>query len=102
MEYQGALVNAGLWMPNRVSMFEQAAVDQWYDPAVHGNYIYFLDYFMNALPCPSAQHRSPMKWTIIQEETDVFYRDGGDIEVMIANIERRLNDEMARIEAEGL
>jgi len=102
MYYQGRLVNSGLWMPNRYSMYEPEAVDQWYDPDVHGNYIYFLDYFMDAAPCPTALHRSPVKWSIIQEETDIFYRDLGDIDVMIENLERRLNDEIARIEAEGL
>jgi multiple sugar transport system substrate-binding protein len=102
MYYQGRLVNSGLWMPNRNTMFLPEYVDQWYDEDIHGNYIYFLDYFMNALPAPSAKHRSPMKGTIIIEETDIFYRDIGDIDVMIENIERRINDEIARVEAEGL
>jgi len=97
MDYQGALVRAGLWMPNRYSMYEREAVDQWYVEDIHGAYIYFLDYFMNSAVQINALARSAMIMDILGEETDVFFLDDGDVDIMLQNIERRMNEELARI-----
>ena len=97
MEYQGELVKAGLWMPNRHSMYEQSVVDQWYVDSIHGEYKFFLDYFYNSAVQVNALARSTMNMSILDEETSVFFRDNGDVDVMLRNLERRINEELARV-----
>jgi len=100
MDYQGALVAAGLWMPNRYSLYERDAVEQWYSEDIHGAYIDFLDYFINAGVHVNALIRSPMLMSILEEETDAFFLDGGDVDDLLQNLERRMNDELNRVRAD--
>lgn len=98
MEYQGALVKSGLWMPNRLSMYEPDAVAKWYDEKIHGDsYKLMLDYFKNAVVDPGALQLSSKCGDIIKEETDKYLKDGQDIDVTLANIESRTNEELARV-----
>ena len=96
MDYQGALVSTGLWMPNRYSMYEEEAVAQWYKDEVHGDsYKLMLDYFKNAVVDPSAIQRSSQARDIIIEETDMFFKMDQDITVTLENIDTRINAAIA-------
>lgn len=98
MDYQGELVSQGLWMPNRKSMYEEDVVKQWYSEDVHGEYIDFLDYFINAEVDATALQKSTKCSDIITEETDKFYKDGGDVNTMLQNIETRINEALAQVQ----
>ncbi|MDO4521858.1 MAG: sugar ABC transporter substrate-binding protein [Eubacteriales bacterium] len=92
MDYQGALVKTGLWMPNRYSMYEDAAVEQWYDESVHGDsYRQMLDYFMNAKVDPSALQLATQARDILIEETDMFFKMDQDIDVTVENLDTRID-----------
>lgn len=96
MEYQGALVKTGLWMPNRYSMYEADAVAQWYDEAVHGDsYKLMLDYFKNAVVDPSALQKTSQATDILVEETDMFFKQDQDIDKTLGNIDQRINQAIA-------
>lgn len=93
MDYQGQLVKQGLWMPNRISMYEEAAVNQWYDEKVHGDsYRNMLDYFKNAQVDPGALQKSTKARDIIAEETDMYFKQDADLDTMLENIDRRINE----------
>lgn len=92
MDYQGALVSTGLWMPNRLPMYEEDAVAQWYDDDVHGDsYKPMLDYFLNAAVDPSALQKSSQIRDILIEETDMYFKEDQDIDVTLENLDRRIN-----------
>lgn len=92
MEYQGALVKSGLWMPNRYSMYEEDTVAQWYDENVHGeSYKLMLDYFKDAQVDPTALQKSSQARDIIAEETDMYFKQGQDIETTLQNIDKRID-----------
>ena len=93
MEYQGELVRQGLWMPNRISMYEPDQVEQWYDESVHGDSIrYMLDYFKYAATDPSALQRTAQASDIVQEELEMFFLDGADLSTALQNIDRRIDE----------
>ena len=93
MEYQGELVRQGLWMPNRISMYEPEQVELWYDESVHGDSIrYMLDYFKYAATDPSAIQRTAMASDIVMEELQMFFLDGADLATALQNIDRRIDE----------
>lgn len=101
MNYQGALVKSGLWMPNRISMYEDAAVNEWFDPAVHGSYKQMLGYFKDAKVQVSALQKSSQCSDILTEETDKFFKDGQATEATVENLQTRINEVLERLAAEG-
>lgn len=96
MDYQGALVKSGLWMPNRYSMYEEDAVNQWYDESVHGDsYRSMLEYFRDAAVDPTALQPSAQARDIIAEETDMYFKMDQDIDVTLQNLDSRINAAIA-------
>lgn len=92
MDYQGALVKSGLWMPNRYSMYEDDAVSQWYDESVHGDtYKQMLSYFKDAVVDPSALQLSTQARDIIAEETDMYFKQDQDIDTTLQNMDTRID-----------
>lgn len=93
MEYQGALVSTGLWMPNRHSLYEEEAVAQWYVDSVHGDsYKLMLDYFKNAAVDPAALQYATQAGDILTEETDMYFKMDQDIDVTLQNLDSRINE----------
>ena len=98
MDYQGALVSEGLWMPNRVSMYEPEAVAQWYREDVHGeSYLKMLDYFKNSVVGPMALQKSNKCQSILTEEADMFFKDGQPLDVTLQNIQDRTNEVLGKL-----
>lgn len=96
MDYQGALVKSGLWMPNRYSMYEEDAVNEWYDESVHGDsYRSMLDYFKDAAVDPTALQPSAQARDIIAEETDMYFKMDQDIDVTLQNLDSRIDAAIA-------
>lgn len=96
MEYQGELCKSGLWMPNRYSLYEEDAVAQWYDEKVHGDsYKLMLDYFKDAAVDPGALQKSTQARDIIAEETDMYFKQDQDIDVILQNLDSRIDEAIA-------
>lgn len=96
LEYQGALCNSGLWMPNRYSMYEGDNLEAWYNEDVHGDsYRSMLDYFMNAKVDPTALQKSAQARDILIEEADMYFKMDQDIDVTLANIDSRIDAAIA-------
>jgi multiple sugar transport system substrate-binding protein len=96
MDYQGALVSTGLWMPNRYSLYEDDAVAEWYDESIHGDsYKLMLDYFKNAVVDPAALQITSQASDILTEETDMYFKMGQDIDVTLENLDTRINAAIA-------
>ena len=97
-DYQGELVSAGLWMPNRKSMYEPDGVDQWFVEEVHGEeFKKLIPYFLDARVYPGALWPSSKLGSIIDEERDMFFKDGVDVETTLNNLESRLSEELDRV-----
>lgn len=93
MDYQGALVKSGLWMPNRYSMYEDDAVAQWYDEKVHGDsYKQMLTYFKDAVVDPTALQLTSQARDIIAEETDMYFKQDQDIDTTLQNMDTRIDE----------
>lgn len=93
LDYQGSLVNSGLWMPNRKSMYEPDMLEKWYNKDVHGDdYKNMLDYFKEAVVDPAALQYSSKCSDIITEETKLYFTDAQDIDTTLKNIEKRSNE----------
>lgn len=96
MDYQGALVATGLWMPNRHSLYEEEAVAQWCKEEVYGtDFAPLMDYFKNAKVDPSALQYATQAGDIVVEETDMFFKMDQDIDVTLQNIVSRVNEATA-------
>ena len=93
MDYQGALCKSGLWMPNKISMYEGEQLEGWYDEKVHGDsYREMLTYFKDAVADPNAFQKSAQARDIVIEETDMYFKQGQDVDVTLQNIDRRINE----------
>ncbi|MBE3093565.1 MAG: sugar ABC transporter substrate-binding protein [Actinobacteria bacterium] len=96
-EYQIGLIKAGLWMPNRKSLYTEEGIAKWYDPAVHPEgFKEMAPYFQNALVEPTSMNSKVIVNDIITEEIDKFLHGNQPIDVTLANIEQRANVELAK------
>ena len=93
MDYQGTLVKDGLWLPNRKFMYEDAQVAQWYNEDTIGeDYKAMLSYFKDAVVDPIALQKTSKFRDIWTEETDMYWKENKDIDVVLAEFERRVNE----------
>ncbi|MDI9520286.1 MAG: sugar ABC transporter substrate-binding protein [Bacillota bacterium] len=98
MEYQGALVAEGLWMPNRKSMYEPDAVKQWYREDIHGeDFLKMLDYFRDSRVAPLALQKSSKCQDVMTEETDMFFKDGQPLDITLKNVQDRVNEILKKL-----
>lgn len=97
-EYQTDLVRAGLWMPNRTSMYEAEGIEKWYDKSVYGeDYDQMAPYFQNAIVYQSALNPVTKANDAVSDELDLYFSsEGQDLEVTIENITNNVNDALAR------
>lgn len=101
MEYQGQLCKEGLWLPNRYSLWADgpAGIDGWYDEARLGPYYRQMrEYLRDVAVAPEALAKLQITMDIISEEQDKYFKDNGDISVILANIERRASGELKSIQ----
>jgi len=96
MDYQGALVADGLWLPNRISMYSDEAVAQWWSEDILGTeYLDMLDYFINSRVNPSALQKTNKCGTILNEEMQLYYEGEQDTQTTMTNIDERTNEALA-------
>jgi multiple sugar transport system substrate-binding protein len=100
MEYQGQLCKEGLWLPNRYSLWEDGGngIDGWYDNARLGPYYRQMrGYLRDVQVDERAMQKASIFGDIMQEETDKYFKDNGPLDQALANIERRINAELANM-----
>jgi multiple sugar transport system substrate-binding protein len=94
MDYQGQLCKEGLWLPNRISMWEEGeqGLDGWYDEERLGtDYLNMIEYLRDAeVQAPALAPTSKCQ-DILIEELDMYYLEDQDIDVTLANIDSRRN-----------
>lgn len=102
MDYQGQLCKEGLWLPNRLSMWEEGpdGLDGWYDKERLGeDYLNMKEYLRDVRVDPLAMQPTSMCSDIFNEETDKFFKEGQDVDTTLANIETRTNEAIAEANA---
>ncbi|WP_175639288.1 ABC transporter substrate-binding protein [Metabacillus schmidteae] len=96
-EYQTDLISSGLWMPNRTSLYTEEGIEKWFNADVHPKeFKELVPYFQNAAVDPFAINKLNQIDDIMIEELDKFWYDGQPSEDILANIERRVNEEFAK------
>lgn len=92
-EYQIDLVKAGLWMPNRNSLYTEEGMKRWYDPEVHGDtFLEYADYYRDAVASELAVLGNTEFSTMKNEEIDNIFKNEKDIPECLNNMEKRGNE----------
>ena len=91
-EYQLQNVRAGLWLPNRKSLYSEEGIKSWLTEGVHPEgFEKMIPYFLDSLVYPYAMTASQK----IQEETtaqlDAFFLGGQELDLTLRNIEEAAN-----------
>ncbi|HLV10667.1 MAG TPA: extracellular solute-binding protein, partial [Halanaerobiales bacterium] len=91
-EYQTNLIREGLWLPNRMDMYEDENIDDWFNPEV------YPEEFRKAVPLFTEYGElwsgviAPSEaMDIINEELDNFFLDRQDIDEVIDRMKRRVD-----------
>lgn len=96
-EYQVDLVRAGLWMPNRLSLYTPEGMERWLNPQVHpegyeGIAEYFRDYLVLSPYCFVPQKAVD----IIEEETQLIWTNEKQaVEPVMKRLVERVNAVLA-------
>lgn len=91
-EYQGELCAKGLWLPNRHSMYTEEGLKKWYSEDVYPEgFSELLGYFENAVVDPAAIQKTYQCTDIFNEEKDMYFKSGQDIDMTLKNIDERSN-----------
>ncbi len=91
-EYQGELCSQGLWLPNRHSMYTEEGLKEWYSEDVYPEgFSEMLGYFENAVVDPAAIEKTFQCTDIFNEEKDMYYKSGQDIDLTLENIDSRID-----------
>jgi len=90
-------VRAGLWMPHRTEYYTEEGIAKWYNPEVHPEgFTDMAPYFEDALVEPWAINSNLKAKDIYLEEMSNFFTANQPIGETLANIEQRVNDELAK------
>ena len=103
MDYQGQLCKEGLWLPNRISMWEEGenGLDGWYDEERLGtDYLSMIEYLRDSHVQEPALSPTSKTEDILKEELDMFFLEDQDVQVTLDNIETRWNEALAEATAE--
>lgn len=97
-EYQTDLVKAGLWMPNRTSMYTEEGIKTWWTEEVYGaGYEAMCPFFRDAMAYQSALTPKSKTITLINDALDLFFSDEGyDMELMISELVPEVDNELSR------
>lgn len=96
-EYQIDLIRSGLWMPNRSSLYTAEGIAKWYNPDVHPKgFKEMAIYFRDAPVKPLALNSHRKAYDIFYEEADSFFHGNEPIGVVLARLDQRVNEELAK------
>ncbi|WP_019637072.1 ABC transporter substrate-binding protein [Paenibacillus fonticola] len=97
-DYQLQNVKAGLWLPNRKSLYTEEGIQKWLTEGVHPEgFESMIPYFLNSKVYPYAMLSSQK----IQEDTtaqlDAFFYGAQPLDTTLQNIEKSANDTISGI-----
>ncbi|TDF98693.1 ABC transporter substrate-binding protein [Paenibacillus piri] len=96
-EYQTQNISAGLWMPNRKSLYTEEGMKKWFNKSVHPEgFARLVAFFRDAEPYPFTLITQNKVNDIITEETDKLWYSGQSVDDTLKNIETRSNAELAK------
>lgn len=91
-EYQLQNVKAGLWLPNRKSLYTDEGIQSWVTEGIHPEgFEKMIPYFLNAEVYPYAMTSSQKIQEDTTAELDGYFLGGQDLDVTLANIEQEAN-----------
>ncbi len=90
-EYQTKLVKTGIWLPNRMDMYEEENLANWMNPDVYpGDFVNMLKYFTNYAELWVAVKVPSEAWSIINEELGTFFVTDQSIDTVISRMKKRV------------
>jgi multiple sugar transport system substrate-binding protein len=90
-------IRAGLWMPHKKEYYTEEGIIKWYNPDVYPEgFKELAPYFMNALTEPTAMNYNLKVNDIFAEEMAKFLTGAQPINIVLANLEQRANEELAK------
>lgn len=92
------IYKTGLWMPSKVSMYEEENLDLWFDREVYPEgWENLLPVFENAKDKPTDKLRNVNAVNdAVDEELQAFYYADQDVHTTLINIETRINNALAK------
>jgi multiple sugar transport system substrate-binding protein len=89
-------VRAGLWLPHKKEYYTEEGIAKWYNPDVHPEgFTDMAPYFANSVVEPMAMNTNLKVNDIFLEELGKFFTGAQSVDVTLANIEQRANEEFA-------
>ncbi|MDD3818961.1 MAG: sugar ABC transporter substrate-binding protein [Actinomycetota bacterium] len=89
-------VRAGLWLPHKKEYYTEEGVAKWYNPDVHPEgFTDMAPYFANSVVEPMSMNTNLKVNDIFLEELGKFFTGAQPVDVTLANIEQRANEEFA-------
>ena len=90
--YQTKLVREGLWLPNRMDMYEEENLANWMNPDVYpDNFRDMVKYFTNYAELWPGVKAPSEAWNIIYEELDNFWLTNQSIDEVISRMKKRVD-----------
>jgi len=90
--YQTKLVREGLWLPNRMDMYEEENLANWMNPDVYpDNFRDMVKYFTNYAELWPAVKVPSEAWSIVNEELGNFFVTDQSIDTVISSMKRRVD-----------
>ncbi|WP_026486279.1 ABC transporter substrate-binding protein [Caldanaerobius polysaccharolyticus] len=96
-QYQIQNVKEGLWLPDRKSLYTEEGMKKWYSDKVYGeSFKPMINWFINADVYPYAMLTHNKVNDIYTEVTDQFWHNNKDINSVLSELEKRVNEELAK------
>lgn len=96
-EYQLQNVKEGLWLPDRKSLYSDENMKKWYTEEIYGKeFKDMIDWFINAPVYPYAMIGNNKVIDDYNEVTELFWYDDKDIDSTLEELEKRVNEELAK------
>lgn len=90
-EYQNKLVRTGIWLPNRMDMYEEENLANWMNPDVYpDDFGSMVKYFTNYAELWPAVKVPSEAWSIINEELGNFFVTDQSIDAVISRMKKRV------------
>lgn len=95
-EYQLQNVRAGLWLPNRKSLYSGEGVQKWLTEGVHPEgFEELIPYFLNSKVYPYSMLPSQKIQEDTTAELDAFFYGALDLDTVLGNIESAVNNTLS-------
>ncbi len=91
-DYQSNLIKSGLWLPNRMDMYEDENLASWMNPDVYpDDFENIVKYFTTYGQLWTGVKAPSEAWDIINEELDNFFLSDKSIDEVISSMKERVD-----------